>query len=473
MVIRIGDANKYITGDHKYVVTYQVRGAVATYEDHDEFYWNIVPFDRDDEIQRASFKVAFPSSWSDSIYAFRAFSGTVGNQGADVVVRKDDSIISGAHRSPLGPKEGITLAVKIPKGLSTYVSDSNSASGSSGEGNSAMKWDWAFSWWNSVPIGLGALLLGLYRRYQRSNHHEYEVPLQTHPPSDMSPAEVGTFFDYKVNRRDIISLLPYWGNKGCISITPIDDGSGDMYFRKIKALNADAPDYQHHLFDGLFSAGEMVRLSDLKEKFYKTMAKTAKLLRAKVHDRELYDPVSQKTLHHWVMIPVGISFLICGGLFIGAGTVAAGIGMILLAIITLVIFFLPPRLSAKGQQYKDHLTGLYDHLKHPVESKVQELLEVDPKYFHYMYPYVLAFDLDKAWAPVKYPEYNYMPPIWFDPGVGHARTFNYSKASESINVRSIEKVFYSTPPPPKSNSGGSIGGGFSGGGFGGGSRGSW
>lgn len=90
-----------------------------------------------------------------------------------------------------------------------------------------------------------------------------------------------------------------------------------------------------------------------------------------------------------------------------------------------------------------------------------------------MYPYVLAFDLDKAWAPVKYPEYNYMPPIWFDPGVGHARTFNYSKASESINVRSIEKVFYSTPPPPKSNSGGSIGGGFSGGGFGGGSRGSW
>jgi len=69
-----------------------------------------------------------------------------------------------------------------------------------------------------------------------------------------------------------------------------------------------------------------------------------------------------------------------------------------------------------------------------------------------------------------------MPPIWFDPGVGHRRSFDYGKTSESINVRSIEKVFYSTPPPP-SNPGGSIGGGFSGGsaggGFGGGSRGSW
>ena len=146
-----------------------------------------------------------------------------------------------------------------------------------------------------------------------------------------------------------------------------------MYFRRIKDLEADAPAYQQHLFDGLFASSETVRLSDLKEKFYKTMATTAKLLKAKIHDRELYDPESKRTLHHWVMIPVGVSFLVSGGLFIGAGKVAAGIGMIILAIITLVIFFMPPRLSDKGRRYKDHLHGLYDHLKHPVESKVQEL----------------------------------------------------------------------------------------------------
>jgi len=474
LVIRIGDANTYIIGDQKYVVTYDVRGAVGTYEDHDEFYWNLIPFDRDDEIERSSFKVEFPEAWADSLYAFRAFSGTEGNEGADVVVRKDISTISGAHRSPLGPKEGITLAVKIPKGLSSYTSRSNNASSDYTDNSS--KWDWATSWWNALPIGIGALLLGLYRRYQRSSYDDAEVPLQTHPPSDMSPAEVGTFFDYKVNRRDIISLLPYWGNKGILSMTPISDGSGDMIFRRLKGLNDDAPDYQHYLFDGLFATGEEVRLSDLKEKFYKTMAGTAKLLKAKVHDRELYDAESSKILHNWLMIPVGIAFIICGGLLIGSGKVAAGVGMILLAICLLVIFFLPPRLSEKGRKYKDHLKGLYDHLKNPVESKVQELLDVDPQYFHYMYPYVLAFDLDKSWAPVKYPKYNYMPPIWFDPGVGHRRSFDYGKTTESINVRSIEKVFYSTPPPP-SNPGGSIGGGFSGGsaggGFGGGSRGSW
>ena len=479
--IRIGDANKYVTGDQTYLVNYRVKDAIASYEDHEEFYWNIIPFDRDDRIGRSSFTVSFPEAWADSLYTFRAFSGYKGEQGADVVVHKEGNAIVGALRSPLEPKQGLTLVVKIPKGLSSSRGIQLGARSldqrSQVTAQEEPAFSWATSWWNALPIGLSAFLLSLYRRFQHDSRDDEEVPLQTHPPEEMSPAEVGTFYDYKVNRRDIISLIPYWGNQGYLSISPIQDGSGDMHFKRIKDLPAGAPDYQHCLYDGLFADGDLVRLSDLEEKFYSTMSKTAKLLRKKAHDKELYDATSVSALHRWWMIPIGILGIVIGGLLTGNGIVAAGIGMIIIGIATIIIFFIPPRLSDKGKRYKDHLKGFYDHLKNPVESKVQELLDRDPAYFHHMYPYVLAFDLDRSWAPVKYPKLDYMPPIWFDSRSGDRRGFNYGNINKSINVRKIEKVFYSTPPPPKSSGGGSIGGGFSGGsaggGFGGGSRGSW
>jgi hypothetical protein len=40
--IKIGDPDKTITGAHRYVITYRVRGAFNGFKDHDELVWNAI-----------------------------------------------------------------------------------------------------------------------------------------------------------------------------------------------------------------------------------------------------------------------------------------------------------------------------------------------------------------------------------------------------------------------------------------------
>src|SRR4029077_11642206 len=40
--IKIGDANKTVTGRHVYTITYRVEGALNGFSDHDELYWNAI-----------------------------------------------------------------------------------------------------------------------------------------------------------------------------------------------------------------------------------------------------------------------------------------------------------------------------------------------------------------------------------------------------------------------------------------------
>lgn len=41
MRLKIGDANRTITGVHTYIISYKVKGALAYFSDHDELYWNV------------------------------------------------------------------------------------------------------------------------------------------------------------------------------------------------------------------------------------------------------------------------------------------------------------------------------------------------------------------------------------------------------------------------------------------------
>ena len=39
--LKIGDADKTITGVHNYIIRYRVSGALTYFSDHDELYWNV------------------------------------------------------------------------------------------------------------------------------------------------------------------------------------------------------------------------------------------------------------------------------------------------------------------------------------------------------------------------------------------------------------------------------------------------
>src|SRR3989338_5091443 len=63
--IKIGDANTFITGEHTYIITYEVGGAFTYFSDHDELYWNITGNRWVVPIEKASLELDFPTLLSE------------------------------------------------------------------------------------------------------------------------------------------------------------------------------------------------------------------------------------------------------------------------------------------------------------------------------------------------------------------------------------------------------------------------
>ena len=465
-VIRIGSADKYITGIHDYRINYVVSGAIVNYDNHDEFYWNLVDFDTGANVLESSFEIRFPENWTEQITEYRAFSGPKGSQAHDIEMEINGSILKGKNLRPLPPDHGVTLAINFPKGL--FPSSMNTVRPKA----SHEPLNWIINWWNALPILAASLLFGFWRRFEKSDTQVENSATSYYPPEDMSSAETGAFIDYKVNRRDLISLLPFWGNKGYVKIQPLDGSENDMYFKKIEHPR-DLPRAEQILFDGLFEKGDVILLSDLTNEFYSTMSKATKALHRDVIKQKLYDEKSLKYMHSGWLIFLGIIGIMLGiALIVGLGALAAGIGMILIGIFTFIFHFKRPKFSEKGIRYHSQLKGLKSFLKNPDENAMSEILSKDPQYLNTIYPYVLAFGIDDSWTKaIQSFEVKY-PPIWYDhSSIG--RPFTYQNIGNSFSARTIEQVFYSTPNPPPSSSGGGFSGGSAGGGFGGGSTSSW
>ena len=110
--IRIGDPNRTVTGEHTYWITYLVRGSLNAFADHDELYWNAVGNQWDVPIGRATVRVSAPAA----VTRAACFAGPAGATGSC----QQAGIANGvAHftQAGLGPHEGLTVVVAIPKGV--------------------------------------------------------------------------------------------------------------------------------------------------------------------------------------------------------------------------------------------------------------------------------------------------------------------------------------------------------------------
>jgi uncharacterized membrane protein YgcG len=471
--IRIGHPDRYVRGRQNYTIFYKVENGILHLASHDEFYWNLTGTEWDTEIRNTSFSIRYPAEWQGEIYEYKAFSGYEGETGSAIYLDQSPGVISGASSVPLKSTQGVTIAVKIPKGLISEFSETSRIVNDGGNYRSSS----SRKWYILFPLGFLTLLYNTWRRFGKRTPYIYNVEDQHFAPDDLSPAEVGTFYDYKVNRRDIISLLPYWGELGLITIKPIGRKDRDFYFKKLQDLPSDRPEYEKFFFNTLFKDGDTVLLSDLKEEFYSTMYKVSSKIKKDVLKKELYDKKAYSIFHAGWMIAAFILLVLIGILTILLlQAVIAGIGCIMTGVFALILHFLKPRHSEKGEILHAKLEGLYNFLKNPDGKVLDNLMKDDPGYLNKMFPYALAFGLDKTWSK-QFNDLYSQPPHWYiNPALHHSSgLMKYGQFAYDFKPHKIEQVFYSAPA--SNSSGSSNGGGFSGGsvggGFGGGGGGSW
>ena len=77
--LKIGDADKLITGKKTYVIKYNISGALRYFTDHDEFYWNLLGFDWNVPILKFSSLITLPTNLQDSEIKYVCYEGSLGS----------------------------------------------------------------------------------------------------------------------------------------------------------------------------------------------------------------------------------------------------------------------------------------------------------------------------------------------------------------------------------------------------------
>lgn len=115
--IYLGDPNGYLRpGEHEYVLTYRTDRQMRFFADHDEVYWNATGTEWLFPIDRATATIRLPGGAGALQTAF--FTGPFGATGkAARVVEGTGSTIRFETTAPLAAREGLTVAVSLPKGV--------------------------------------------------------------------------------------------------------------------------------------------------------------------------------------------------------------------------------------------------------------------------------------------------------------------------------------------------------------------
>ena len=76
--LKIGDADKYISGEHTYIIEYTVKRALNYLDSHDEIYWNATGNEWGVPIMNASATIILPKEINDTELQSACFIGSYG-----------------------------------------------------------------------------------------------------------------------------------------------------------------------------------------------------------------------------------------------------------------------------------------------------------------------------------------------------------------------------------------------------------
>src|SRR5688572_1159644 len=462
IVIKIGDADTYVEGHQTYRVHYRVLNPFNFFEDHIEFYWDLLGISWTVDVEQFTFKLNFPEQVSLTENDVYAYSGLTGEKNLDVEIQLTPRELSGRSTRPFAPGEGFTIAVRFDKGVFAPLSG----------------WS-VFLAQHSLLLAVPVFLLaGLFALYFARNRRQ-TIMTEYFPPEGISPAVAGGFVDHSVDNNDVLSLIPHLANKGYLRLEAVE-GKGffakdNIIFYKLKEAGPDLTPFEQEFFNGLFAFGSLVELEDLRDKFYTHMASVKASVKGWIELQGWYEK-DQKAFGCVTGI-VALIAIAWGAFSIFARQNLDGIALVIAGFILLFIANKFNKRSPAGNTTYQKLEGFRQFVAKAEKPVIERLLKDDPLYYDKTMPFALAFGYLKQWNR-QFEGLLTQPPSWYSGPMMYGAGLNQSWSTFSENfpseINSIGSVFGSTPSGSGGSGGGfSGGGGSSGGGSGGGGGGSW
>ncbi len=523
--IKIGSANKTLTGEQTYVIKYTYNIGKDPLKNKDELYYNIIGTDWDTVIGNISFSITMPKEFDEKLLGFSA--GTQGSTNSNNVnYTVEGNKITGNYNGVLGVGEALTVRTDLPEGY--FV----------GAGLNINFIDYII-----LLIPISFLGIAIYLWYKFGRDDQVVEIVEFYPPEGFNSLEVGLLYKGKAGNKDVTSLLIYLANKGYIKISETEEKFlftkiEDFKITKLKEYDGDNVNEQIFL-NGLFNEDTLafadnkneVTSSDLSNKFYITMDKILLNINNKENKNKIFEKsASEKSIiiilmiiatHCLINIPSlfaceDVSALIAGlvcELFMPALGFSfiypfisgepnysksflffmlilgflPGIGIALpiylkdpiylvryiIGLICLVGMAICSRHLRKrtpfGNEMLGKIKGFRSFLETVEKDKLEAMVMQDPAYFYNILPFTYVLGISNKWIE-KFETISLPPPSWY----GNSTGFSIETVEHFMNstMASVQSAMLSNPADD-SRSESSSGGGSSGGGSGGGGGGSW
>lgn len=471
--IRIGDADREVTGQVHYLIRYRVRDALGHFPNYDELYWNATGNEWEAPIFHASASIELPVELpSDSLLAL-AFVGQTGSQaeGVQITVPRAGRI-EFEYAQALAPLEGLTVVANWPHGYVQFPSS----------GTRVARF-FADNWILLAPFLALFVLVRRYRSSGRDPHIERSIAVQYQAPPNLTPGEIGTLIDEGVDLRDITATVIDLAVRGHVRIEVTEESAllglikkDEVVFHLLRDKNSpELRPHEREVLSALFESGDRVEASDLREKFYRKIPAIHTAIEDRLVQEGYFAGSPKKVRNRYRLIGFGAGLVVFfAGIAWSASRGSSGppVAPILAGVFTFVLFLLfarsMPRRTAAGVEMRNWALG-FEEFVDRVESDRLERAE-RRNVFETLLPYAMALGVSKTWAKRFENIYKEQPPVWYG-GPGFHGDFGTTRFEKSLSS-SMGAVGSSMTASPRSSSG-SGGGGFSGGGGGGGGGGSW
>ena len=469
--IKIGDANKYVTGQQIYNIKYEVKGAINYFTEHDELYWNVAGTGWPVAIEKAGATVHLPQVLEMNQIQKTCYTGTLGSKASDCQSSIADSqTVSYSANNNLAAGQDLTIVLGWPKGIVAVQKPVSSPTA---------KLITLGLWSLILPVLVFIILLYLWYKKGRDPRGRGTIIPQYESPDNLPPGAMGVVLDEKADPKDISATIVDLAVKGYLKIKQIEEKkifsrSTDYEFIKLKEADENLSDYEKKIFNNIFDSGSSKKLSDLKNKFY-TNLKEIKDALYNLVVKNNYFPFNPDKVRLSYFI-IGLVLAIIGGFgiftafFLGFTTFS----ILLSGAIIMIFSRFMPRRTQKGAEVLEEILGFKMFLSVTEKDRIKfhNAPEKKPEQFEKFLPYAMVFGVEKEWAKQFEGIYN-TPPSWYE---GDFTTFSalYLAISLSSLSQAASTAIYSRPGGGAGGGhSGFGGGGFSGGGFGGGGGGSW
>ncbi len=468
--IRIGDPDRAVRGRQDYWIRYRVERGYLYFEDHDELYWNATGNAWSVPIATASAVVYLPGELSSDGLQHECFTGPFGSMERRCSVSATPQALWFRTERPLRAQEGLTVVVGLPKGVLVEPSRLSRLLSRLGDYLTA---------WALLPLFAAGGMTWLWQKQGRDPGGGAAIPVRYEPPEGLSPAEVGTVLDEKVDLIDITSTLLDLAVRGYLRIEEVEtDGFLFLKQRDYRLVKLREPDqdlrlHESVLFNRLFGSRESVLVSSLKNDFYRHLPEIERILYDEVSRKGRYFPTSPRKVRR-LWAGAGVALLGAAGIALGMQlSVTAVLPLALSGVILLVFARIMPRRTRRGRRVYEQILGFKEFAERVDRDRLERLGRLEASLFERALPYAIVLGVADAWADAFADLYR-EPPAWYvgaHPGAGFRPRVFVGDLGQSLDT--IGQALRSSPRQGGSGASGLGGGGFSGGGFGGGGGGSW